>query len=175
MYIASFKIVDHYNKLNGIRVENSFIKTGYSNWKHARSTDKGFHQHESLNCHQQAIIRLIEIPKSTEDVPEMIKSNSTEVKSQNRACLIKIISYLRYLARQGLPLRGHGNDQDSNFKQLLTCHAEDDPVFSEWLNRKNQNFISSEIQNEILKRNEFIILCIIVESIKNTDFHSIMG
>ena len=35
---------------------------------------------------------------------------------------------------------GHENDQDYNFKQLLKCCAEDDPVFSEWLNRKNQNF-----------------------------------
>ena len=72
----------------------------------------------------------------------MIKSNLSEVQSQNRACLINMISYLRYLGRQGLPLRGHGNDQDSNFKQLLKCRAEDDPMFSEWLNRKNQNFTS---------------------------------
>ena len=55
-----------------IRVENPFIKTVYSNWKHARNTDKGFHQNESSNCHKQAIQRLIEIPKSTEDVFEMI-------------------------------------------------------------------------------------------------------
>ena len=56
---------------------------------------------------------------STEDVSEMFKIDLTEVLSQNRTCLIKIILCLCYLARQGLPLRGHGNDQDSNFKQLL--------------------------------------------------------
>ena len=49
----------------------------------------------------------------------MVKSNLTEVQSQNRAYLIKIISYLRYLTRKGLSLREHGNDQDSNFKQLF--------------------------------------------------------
>ena len=38
----------------------------------------------------------------------MVKSNLTEVQSQNRACLIKIISCLRYLARQGLLPLGHG-------------------------------------------------------------------
>ena len=112
-----------------------------------QARDKGFHQHESLNCYRQAIQGLVEIPTSTEDVSEMIKSNSTEVKSQNRVCLIKFISCLRYLALQGLPLRGNRNDQDSNFKQLLTCRAEDYPVFSEWLNRKSQNFTSPEIQN----------------------------
>ena len=42
-------------------------------------------------------------------------------------------------------MRGHGNDQNSNFKQPLKCLAEDDPMFSEWLNRKNQNFTSPEI------------------------------
>ena len=69
VYIVSFvKMIDHYNMLNGIRVANSFINTGYSDWKHARSTGKGFHQRESSNCHQQAIQGLIEIPKSTEDV-----------------------------------------------------------------------------------------------------------
>ena len=61
----------------------------------------------------------------------MIKSNLTEVQNKNRACLIKIILCLRYLARQGLPLRGHGNDQDSSFKQHLKGCTEDDPVFSE--------------------------------------------
>ena len=72
--------------LNDIRVEYSFIKTGYSNWKHAKSTGKGFHQHESSNCHRQAIQKPIEIRQSMEDVSEMIKSNSTEVQNQNRAC-----------------------------------------------------------------------------------------
>ena len=40
---------------NVIRVENTVINTGYSKWKHAKSTDKGFHQHESPYSHQQAI------------------------------------------------------------------------------------------------------------------------
>ena len=87
----------------------------------------------------------------------MIKSNLTEVQSQNGACLIKIISCLRYLARQGLPTSTWTwKYQESNFKQLLNCRAEDDPVFSEWLIRKNQNFTIPETQNEfsarILKR-----------------------
>ena len=64
---------------------------------------------------------------------------------------------------------------NNSFKQLLTFRAEDDSVFSERLNRKNQNFTSSDIQNEILKEMSLSILRITVESIKNTDFHSIMG
>ena len=49
---------------------------------------------------------------------------------------------LRYVAKR-LPLRRHGNDQGSNFKQLLKYRAEGGSVFSEWLKRKNKNFTSS--------------------------------
>ena len=65
-----------------------------------------------------------------EQISETINSNSTEVQIQNIVCLTNITSCLRYLARQGLSLNGHGNDQDSNFKQLVKCCAEDDLVFS---------------------------------------------
>ena len=138
VYCIICKNADHYNMLNDVRLENSFIKTGYSNWKHARRTDKGFHQHESSNCHQQAIQRLIEIPKTTEDVSQMIKNNSTEVQSQNRVCLIKSFRVcVIWLVKEYLYV---------DMEKIMIF----DPVFSEWLNRKNQNLTSPEIQNEIL-------------------------
>ena len=99
VYYNICKNVDHYNILNDIRVENSFIKTGYSYWKHTekvRSTENMdlntifFHQCESSYFHQRPIQRLVEIIKSTENVYEMVKSNVTE-EGQNRARLIKII------------------------------------------------------------------------------------
>ena len=84
-----------------------------------------------VSIEKKATQRLTEIPEATDDISEMIKKNLNEVQSQNRACLTRITSLcLRYLARQRLPLRGHGNNQDSNFKPLK-CHAEDDLVFSE--------------------------------------------
>ena len=58
-YCITCKNVYLYTMLNYIRVENCSIKTGYSNWKHARSTDKGFHKHEFSNCHQKVIQRLM--------------------------------------------------------------------------------------------------------------------
>ena len=73
-----------------------------------------------------------------------------------------------------LLLRGHGNGRDADFTQLLKCRSEDDPAFSEWLNRKNQNATLREIQNEILKEMSLSILRIIDESIKNADLYRIM-
>ncbi len=39
---------------------------------------------------------------------------------------LKVISYLRFLSRQGCAIRGHGDDNDGNFYQLLKLRAEED-------------------------------------------------
>ena len=144
--------------INDIKVENSFAKTGYSNWKDARSNDKGFHQHETSKCHQQVIQKLIEIPKFTKDVATMFKTNMAETQGENRTSLLRIIFCLCYLARHGLLFRGHGDEKDVNFKQLICFGAEDDPAFSKWLKEENLSYTSPEIQNEILKDMSLSIL-----------------
>lgn len=161
-----------HNMLNDLKIEDAFIKTGFSHWKHATTKDKGFQKHESSKCHQQAALRLVTIPRTTANVSEMLSNNLIETQRKNRESLMHIISCLRYLARQGLPLRGHGDDKDSNFTQLLKFRAENDRVLLEWLEKKN--YTSPEIQNELLKEMSLSILRDIVEAIKNADFHSIM-
>ena len=162
-----------HDMLNDVKVEDAFIKTGYSHWKHATSKDKGFIKHESSNCHQQAALRLIIIPRTTANISEILSNDLIETQKKNRDSLMHIISCLRYLARQGLPLRGHGDDANSNFNQLLKFRAENDHVLLEWLD-KNKNYTSPEIQNELLREMSLSILRDIVEAIKNADFHSIM-
>jgi hypothetical protein len=49
---------------------------------------------------------------------------------------LKILSSIRYLARQGLALRGDGDEQDGNFLQLLKLKGEDDPSMIDWLKLK---------------------------------------
>ena len=164
----------HHNMINDIKSDNSFVKTGYSNWKNARGYDKGFHQYESSKCHQQAIQKLIEIPKFTKDVATMFKTNMTETQRENRTSLLNIISCLRYLACQGLPFRGHGDERDANFKQLIRFRAEVHLAFVKWLKEKNLSYTSPEIQNEILKDMSLSILRDVVKCIKKSDFFSIM-
>ena len=36
------KNINDHGMLNNVKVEDSFLETGYSNWKSARSADKGF-------------------------------------------------------------------------------------------------------------------------------------
>ncbi len=54
----------------------------------------------------------------------MRKANKKD-KLERRQCFLKIVSNIRFLVRQGLALRGGGDESDSNFIQLLSLRAED--------------------------------------------------
>ena len=72
-------------------------------------------------------------------------------KEVNRQMLVKIISCVRFLAEQGLSLRGDGDEHNSNFSELLSLCEEDDPAIGAWAKHSGSNYTSPQIQNEILK------------------------
>ena len=61
-----------------------------------------------------------------------------------------ILHFIQYLARQGIPLRGHGSDEDSNFFQLLMMKSKEFPELKAWLEKKQGKFVTHDVQNEIL-------------------------
>ena len=100
----------------------------------------------------------------------MFKTNMTETQRENRTSLLKIISCLRYLSRQGLSFRGYGDEKDTNLKQLIRFRAEDDSAFAKWLKEKNLSYTSPETQIKILKDMSLSVLRDVVNCIKKSDF-----
>ena len=73
-----------------------------------------------------------------------------------------------YLARQGLPLRGHENS-DGNFSQLLLLRWPDDPALKRWFEGRYKQFTSWAVQNELLELSAHRILrqlCVAVRHAK---------
>ena len=101
------------------------------------------------------------------------REHATE-KGLNRECLLKIISNLKFLARQGLPVRGDGDETDSNFIQLLKLRGQDDPLLKCWLTRKSSKYVSHDMQNEFIKFMALSILREIAECIQKSTFFSVM-
>ena len=69
----------------------------------------------------------------------------------HRKMLMKLLSCIKFLARQGLALRGNHEDADSlegNLYQLLLLQAHEDPAMKLWLRKKE--YISPEIVNELI-------------------------
>ena len=84
-------------------------------------------------------------------VGEMLSTEDRKEKEANRTMLRIIIESIRFLARQGLALRGQKDDTNSNFSQLLLLRGIDCPALLTWLNKKSNKYTSGEIQNEFLE------------------------
>ena len=82
---------------------------------------------------------------------------------------------MRFLSRQGQPIRGDGDKSDGNYIQLLTLRGEDDSRMLDWLKRKNEKYTCAEVQNEMLQIMALSILRDISQNIKNSVYYSIMA
>ena len=87
---------------------------------------------------------------------------------------MQILQNIRFLARQGLPLRGSDNDAESNFIQLLRLHNTDVNVDGR-LSKKSNKYTSHDIQDTILKEMAHKILHDIGENIHDGGLFSIMA
>ena len=90
----------------------SFVSKGFCNWKDAT---RRFNFHESSKCHNEAIYKLIELPSTTGNVAEALSAQYIQDKLQRRQNLLKVLSTIKFLARQGLPLGGMALRQNQIF------------------------------------------------------------
>ena len=152
------------------RPSQVFTQSGFFNWK--RATEK-FREHESSECHRECVEKMAAKPVH-KDIAESLSEQNRAEKEQNRECLKKIIETLKYLTRQGIPLRKGGNEADSNFYQLLNLMAKHDPVLSKWLEKKRTKYCSPEIQNELIDIMAQEVLRDLLAEIRQSGFFSFM-
>ena len=86
--------------------------------------------------------------------------------------LIKVIQCLQYLARQGQAMQGD-TDDESNVIQLLKLRGKDQPLLLKRLERKEDRYISHDIQNEIIAIMANHVIRDLVSEIRG-DFFSII-
>lgn len=89
---------------------------------------------------------VITLPATTTNVGSQLSRQYAIEMAKNRKMLLKVLSCIKFLARQGLPFRGHGDDSESNLLQLLKHHGEEDGELLEWLHKKTNKYTSHEIQ-----------------------------
>ena len=144
---------------------DAFTKSGFGNWKNALTKGdsnmkgaKGLYMHNESQSPVEAHLRYITANTTAiGDVNEMNSSTLVEQRRENWKMLLKILSNVRYLARQSLVFRGDwnketGNEENSNFNQLLMQRAEEDMSLIDWLDgNKGNKFTSSTIQNEMIE------------------------
>ena len=150
----------------------AFLSKGFTYWKEATTA---FHKHQSSQCHREANEALIVLPKQTCDVGELLSREHQEEKATNRRMLLKVLQNIRFLARQGLSLRGDHGDADSNFIQLMHLRSVDCPEVESWMTKKSNKYTSHDIQNECLQIMALQILREVSKKIRSSACFTIMA
>ena len=104
--------------------------TGFDNWKKAKWR---FKEHELSQLHTESTvkIKLLQQPSVASQLSKQLTSDQVK----RREMLLKLLSSIKYLVRQGLALRGHV-ENESNLIQLLKCRSEDIEGMDKWLEDK---------------------------------------
>ena len=80
------------------------------------------------SCHKEAVEKTVTLPATTRDVCELLSGMHAQEKIENRQCFLKILPNLRFVARQGCAIHGHGDETDGNFYQLLKLRSQDHKI-----------------------------------------------
>lgn len=150
-------------------VEQTFLSTGFKNWK--KATEK-FRDHEKSNFHQKNV-HLIFSRTHIKPVNAQLDIGASKEQKNARKCLLTIISSLRYLMRTGNSVRSHDHNE-GNLIELLEERCLDVPELNQWLARRNK-FLSSDIQNEIIEIMAHNVLREIVREVKNSPFFGVIA
>ena len=144
---------------------------GYSNWKDATVA---FRNHERSSCHIEAVEMVITLPATMTHIGTLLSREHENEMAQNRKALLKSLSSIRYLDKQGLAL--WGNDRNGNFDQLLMLlsEVEENNNLSQWLQKKANRYTSSEIQNDVIKIMANKILRDVSSMLQTSSFLTVM-
>ena len=151
----------------------TFVDDGFSNLKKALEC---FREHERSVMHSEAVMKLASLNSATGGIDVRVNAQVEHDQKQHQTMLIKLLKTLKYLIRQGLPLRGHNEDSESfegNLYQLLLLQAQDCPGMDVWLSLRE--YISPEIINELITIMGNSVLRKILECIRTSLWFSNLG
>ena len=149
-----------------------FTETGYGNWAKAI---QHFQEHEKSDMHREATEKMAAQSSSVNVIFQLSSQHEADTLF-HRKMLLKLLSCIRFLARQGLPLRGHHEDSDSfegSLYQLLLLQAQDCTSMNNWLFKRE--YISPVIVNELIMIMGQAVVRQILPSIKSTLWFSLIA
>ncbi len=168
----SATLTDRGPLLKSSKRDPAFNAKGFTYWQDGTTA---FKKHQRSDCHREETEVLL-LPKQVlGDVGELLSQAHREEKAANRRMFVIILQNIRFLARQGLPLRGYADDADSNFIQLLRLQSINYLEIKTWLERKTDNYTSHEIQNECMQLMALYILRNVAQNISDSACFIIMA
>lgn len=152
-------------------LEEAFTSKGFSNWKKAL---KSFADHQQTKAHRAALAYETVVPKCG-DVLEITITEMNKKRLAERKYLLKIMDCIRYLARQGIALRGD-NDND-NLTQLFKLLNGNDECTLKRLESDNhqRKYLHNDFQNELIELMARQVMSRKLASIRESQFFGVMA
>ena len=103
----------------------------------------------NMKRHTESVMKLAAIQNNSYGIGSQLSTQLLTDQTHHRVMLMKLLGSIKYLARQGLPLCGHHEDNESfqgNLYQLLLLQAAECPEMKTWLQKRD--YISPEIVND---------------------------
>ena len=150
----------------------SYVVDGFRQWGKALER---FGSHEGSSYHRAAIEALAATKKGV-NVAAVFSSGKLKQMKEARTALLKILSSVQFLCRQGLAIRGHV-DEESNLRQILKLRSEDVPELKTWLARTSYKWLSHDITNEMIELMAHNVLRNVIHEVRQANpggFHTIM-
>ena len=88
----------------------AFVDDGFQNLKKALQR---FREHERSVMHKEAVLKLAAIESASGGIDAQLNNQLERDQAYHRKMFMKLLTCIQYLARQGLPLRGHYEDAES--------------------------------------------------------------
>ncbi|XP_049267486.1 uncharacterized protein LOC125756631, partial [Rhipicephalus sanguineus] len=132
-----------------------------------------FKSHENSALHRAASTALTAFNVGLNVASALSESKQSQMK-ESRKALMAILSSIRFLAFQGLALRGH-DDDEGNLKQLLLLREADVPGLAAWLNRTGYKWISGDIQNEMFELITQSMLRSLMKEVHGAGFYAVIA
>ena len=119
-----------------------FSATGFNNYK---KPIKKFNQHAHSSVHQEAVMKCSAM--SQPSIKSQLSSQFRKQQQLHREGLIRQLTPMKFLLRQGLAIRGR-HEKDGNLYQLLLTWEEDSESVANWL--KQCRFLAHDHINELV-------------------------
>ena len=85
---------------------------------------------ESSKYHEDSVLKTVTLPATT----------LAEDRHEHHQFFLKILFNVRFLARQALPLRGNGDECDSNYNSYSSSVERMMLGYSDWLKKKTNKY-----------------------------------
>lgn len=178
---------DRVTNRQGGNVDDTFRRTGYTNWKKALEKGKGFNQHASSQGHRDALTGYRSFCQQ-KSVDVQLSSHNQDVLSararaiaRNRTVVSRLFDVVRLLGKLSLPFRGHDETESSLnkgvFLELVHHLAENgDEVLKNHLDTaaKNATYLSPTVQNEMIGVVGKAIKESVIKRVQEATFYSLM-